>query len=171
MADFSIHKIAAGIKPWYAAYHAFVGVLQDYCTELELARNGAASLKASIDTKVSTNGLTADLSANNHRFTDAADPINPQDLATRAYLHSVVVAGGSPGSVPATSLNKGTMALGTYLRADPTTGVLYGYTPQITDWGVGTLAPGQIPINSGGVIVGYTPPKTDYAMMHFMGGL
>lgn len=157
MADFSTYKIAAGTKPWYAAYHAFVDTLQTYCTEVAEARNGAASLKASIDSKVSNGGLTADLSANNHRVTNAADPINPQDLATKAYIHSVITAGGSPSSIPVTSLNKGVMANGNILRANSSTGALEGYAPQITDWGVGTLADGQLLQRLGSALVGYTP--------------
>lgn len=172
MADFTTHKIAAGQKPWYPLYWAFVDVLQGFCTEIESGRGAYPSLSAAISAKLDINGgLNTNLNCNNHRLTSVGDPLNSQDVATMAYVHAVVTAGGSPSAIPATSLNKGTMVNGTYLRADPVTGALYGYDPQITDFGVGTLGVGQIPINSGGVMTGYTPPATNYGLMHFMGGL
>jgi hypothetical protein len=172
MADFSSNKIAAGTKPWHAAYWSFVDILQGYCTEIEAGRGTYGSLNAAIAAKLDiNNGLNANLNANNHRITDAADPVNPQDLATQAYVAAVVTAGGSPSSIPVTSLNKGSMALGNILRANSSTGALEGHDGQITDWGVGTLAEGQLLQRSGSALVGYTVPKTDYAMMHFMGGL
>lgn len=100
--------------------------------QLVAQANAALGLRltqAQVDARIAAiaellSGLSADLNANGYRITGSGNAINPGDLCNLATVQALISGGGTPASIPITSL------------------------------GVGTVADGQIVMRIGGAIVG-----------------
>lgn len=68
-----------------------------------------AAIVASIAERVAKAGLDADLSAGGFRITGAADAADASDYTTLQQVNALIGGGGSPGDIPVTSLNVGTL--------------------------------------------------------------
>lgn len=125
MADWSDIQFNAGQTDYITRLNALLSRAQNFATEVENGRLGSPSLQTQIGTRLNQTevdarivalaptyigGLTQNFNANARRIFALADPVNPQDAATRAWVLSVVTAGGDPSGIPVTSFNVGTMA-------------------------------------------------------------
>lgn len=137
--------------------------------EVEAARGGHGTLLAHIlahttpaevaaqiaADAVLRSGLTQNFNAGGFRIHSLADPVDPQDGATRAWVLARITLGGDPTGIPVTSLNVGTMADGALLRRNGTAlqGVLQTALP-VTGFAVGGLQDGEFLARSGTNLVG-----------------
>lgn len=125
MADWSDIQFNAGQTDYITRLNSLLSRAQTFATEVENGRLGSPSLQTQISTRLNqaevdarivalaptyVAGLTQNFNANARRIFALADPVNPQDAATRAWVLSVVTAGGDPSGIPVTSFNVGTMA-------------------------------------------------------------
>lgn len=169
MADFSDIQFLAGQLDYIARLNALRVRAEATLTEIENARNGSSSLLAQIlahttpaevDAQIAAvavlrSGLTQNFNAGGFRINSLADPVQPQDGATRAWVLSQITLGADPTGVPVTSLNVGTMANGELLRRNGTAlqGVAQSALP-VTGFAVGGLQDGEFLARSGTNLVG-----------------
>ena len=123
-------------------------------TEVEAARDGYASLllkQQAQDTDIATRisnvtGLISNLSGNSYRGVSFTDGIDPQDLTTVAQVNAIVVGGGSPSTIPITSLNVGTATANQKIKVDPVGTAIIGVDDVTTVTGleVGTATADQL---------------------------
>ena len=128
-----------GGQDYVAKQITFISRAEAVATEVENARNGESSLQAVINTKISYSGLTSDLSAGGHRIHSLGSAVAPGDAVNLSTAQALLSSGGTPSSIAITALN------------------------------VGSLAPGQVPINFNGTIVGYTIPTATIGQRLFNG--
>lgn len=169
MADWSDITFTAGQTDYIARLNTLRTRAEANATEVEAARGAEASLSAQVATRqtqaqvdariaalaIPLTGLTANLAGNGYRINAIADPLDPQDAATRAWTLAQITLGGDPSGIPVTSLAVGTLTDGQLLQRSGA--VLAGVSPgavPVTGLGVGTLADGEALTRSGGVLVG-----------------
>jgi len=116
----------AGQTDYIAMLNELRSLSSGVSDEVVSARDGELTLLANIDLRLTQaqvdarigalapllSGMTADLNAGGFKVTNLADPTAPQDAATQSWVASQIIAGGSPGDVPITSLDKGTATEG-----------------------------------------------------------
>ena len=128
-----------GGQDYVAKQITFISRAETVATEVENARNGESSLQAVINTKISYSGLTSDLSAGGYRIHSLGNAVAPGDAVNLSTAQALLSSGGTPSNIAITALN------------------------------VGSLAPGQVPINFNGTIVGYTIPTATIGQRLFNG--
>jgi hypothetical protein len=123
MADFDDIEFLAGQTDYIGRLNALRQRAEDTLTEIENARNGNPSLLAHIlqqmtgaevsaliaSTAILASGLTQNFNAAGYRIIGAADPQQPQDLATRSWVLANLTVGGDPSGVAITGLNIGSL--------------------------------------------------------------
>lgn len=107
----------------------------------------ATATQAALTALLSGNALTEDLDFGAFQGTNAGDAVDPQDLTTLAQVNSLIVGGGSPGTIPITSLDVGTATTLQLIRINAAGTDVEGYTFNI-DWlgpltGTAELVPGD----------------------------
>lgn len=169
MADWSDIIFAAGQTDYIARLNTLRTRAEANTSEVETARGAEASLSAQVATRLTqaqvdarisalsllASGLSANLNGNLYRINAIADPLDPQDAATRAWTLAQITLGGDPTGIPVTSLAVGTLADTQLLRRSGAG--LAGVSPSalpVTGFGVGTLADGEVLIRSGAGLAG-----------------
>lgn len=110
---------------------------------------------------------TTDVSANSHYLHNLHDPVAAQDAATKAWTQSEIsaqiIAGGSPGSVQITALNRGSATALQLIRVNAGATGIEGHTLAVTDIPIGAAsALDQIRVNAGATALEYfTPASSD----------
>lgn len=170
MADWSDIQFNAGQTDYVGRLNTLLTRAESFATEVENGRGGLGSLALQINTRLTeaqvdvrvnalaltySAGLAADFNCNNRRLRSMADPLLPQDGATRAWVLSQLTIGGDPTGVPVTSLNVGTMGDGQFLRRSGTTlqGIAQVAIP-VTGFAVGGLQDGEFLARQGTNLVG-----------------
>ena len=169
MADWSDLTFPLNSQEYVAQQKTFINRAESVATEVENARNGAASLKAIIDTKISYSGIAADISMGGYRIHSLGNAVAPGDAVNLSTAQALLSGGGTPSNIAITGLGYGTLTDGQYARR--VGGVIVGSFINLVELVTTGIADGQALKVSSGAVVGYTPPQTDYAIMHFMGGL
>lgn len=176
MADWSDIEHAAGDTDYIEHLNTLVARAESVATELETARDGESTLDARLNGLVANaTGLTANLPGNAQRITGLADPVDGQDAATMAWANALLVAGGSPASIPVTGLNPGTASASQLLRIDSggtaPEGVALSSLP-VTGLDKGTASASQLlRVNSGGTALEGVSPASLPVAGFGVGGL
>jgi hypothetical protein len=97
MADLSSFEIALGDRNYPATHTAFLNYLTPFLDEIEVARNGEASVLARVQKcMVMSVGFTQDLNANGFRVTNLPAPVAPGDAVTKSYADGLSFAAALP---------------------------------------------------------------------------
>lgn len=135
MADWNDIQFNAGQTDYITRLNTLLSRAQNFATEVENGRLGSPSLQTQISTRLNqaavdarivdlaptyVAGLTQNFNANTRRIFALADPVNPQDAATRSWVLSQITLGADPSGVAVTSLGFGTLADGQVLTRSGT---------------------------------------------------
>lgn len=166
----------AGSKTYVADLETLRAFLEDYATEIETARGGLGNLEARFDTVPSTSQAAAgNISMGGHHLTNVADPGQPQDTATKAYVDATVIGGGSPGSIPITSLNKGAATASQLIRVNAGATAVEGVSPgalPVTDLSPGAAVAGKyLKINGAGTAIIGADASASNVKLHYLANL
>lgn len=166
----------SGSKTYVADLETLRAFLEAFATEIETARNGLGSLDARFDTVPSTDQPAAgNISMGGHNLTSVADPGSPQDAATKAYVDASILGGGSPGSIPITSLNKGTATANQFIRINSGGSAVVGVSPgsvAVTDLGPGAAVAGKyLKINGAGTAIIGADASASNVKIHYLANL
>ncbi len=97
MADFTGFRVSLGQSDYPAKYDGFVLALQGFATELELGRQGQASLAANFGRYLlASQGLTQNLQAGGFRITGLPAPAAGDEPATKTYADGLAFASVLP---------------------------------------------------------------------------
>lgn len=169
MADWSDIIFTAGQTDYIARLNTLRTRAEANASEVEAARGAEASLSAQVATRLTQaqvdaritalslllTGLSVNLNGNGYRINAIADPLDPQDAATRAWTLAQITLGGDPSGIPVTSLAVGTLT-DTQLLQRSGAG-LAGVSPSalpVTGFGVGALGDGDVLTRVGAALVG-----------------
>lgn len=169
MADWSDIIFTAGQTDYIARLNTLRTRAEANTSEVEAARGAEASLTAQVATRLTQaqvdaritalslllTGLTVNLNGNGYRINAIADPLDPQDAATKAWTLAQITLGGDPSGIPVTSLAVGTLTDNQLLqRSGAGLAGVSASALAVTGFGVGTLADGEVLIRSGAALVG-----------------
>ncbi|MCP4698670.1 MAG: hypothetical protein GY862_17735 [Gammaproteobacteria bacterium] len=105
MTDYNAIIGEPGQEPHYNLWVSGWTAVQELDNEISGGRGtyGTLALRF-VDTIHYSVGLTQNLDGNGKRGVNFADPVDSQDVATKAHVSSVVELGGDPANIPITSL-------------------------------------------------------------------
>lgn len=128
---------------WQADWESLIDCTQGVINEVETARQGQATLNASLNQYVLKSGWTANFNAMNYRLTGLADALNPQDAVNLQTVQALISGGGSPSNIPITALGKGTATALQLFRVNAGGTAIEGITLGFSDLSVGVGVEGD----------------------------